>query len=178
MLHRVLLSAALVAALAAIGQANAQDRAQNNPTSASSAVGDAMAGKAVFNTNGGCLSCHRVGARGAATGPNLSNAGERLTQDAIRRQLTEPSPTIDPKNRLTELVLADGKTQQGKLLNQDPFSLQLLNTSGKLVAYQRSQVREIRAVDPPKMPSYKNMLTDEQINNLVAYLSSLRSPGD
>src|SRR5437763_889681 len=78
MLHKVLLSAALVAALAAVGQANAQDRAQNNPTSASSAVGDAMAGRAVFNTNGGCLACHRVGARGAVTGPNLSNAGARL----------------------------------------------------------------------------------------------------
>jgi putative heme-binding domain-containing protein len=178
MLHKVLLSAALVAALAAVGQANAQDRAQNNPTSASSAVGDAMAGRAVFNTNGGCLACHRVGARGAVTGPNLSNAGARLTQDAIRRQLTEPSPAIDPKNRLIELVLADGKTQEGRLLNQDPFSLQLLNTGGDLVAYQRSQVREIRAVDPPKMPSYKNMLSDGQINNLVAYLSSLRSPGD
>ena len=178
MLRRVILSAALVAALAAYGLANAQGRAQNSAPSASPGAGDAVAGRAVFNANGGCLSCHRVGARGAVTGPNLSNVGARLTPEAIRRQLTDPPTAIDPKNRLAELVLADGKTQQGKLLNQDPFSLQLLSTSGELVAYQRSQVREIRAVDPPKMPSYKNVLTDEQINNLVAYLSTLRSPGD
>lgn len=178
MLHKLLLSAALVAALVGNGRANAQDRSQNNPAAASSAGGDAAAGRAVFNTNGGCLACHRVGAKGAVTGPNLSNVGARLTQEAIRRQLTAPSTTIDPKNRLIELVLADGKTQQGKLLNQDPFSLQLLNTSGELVAFQRSQVREIRAVDPPRMPSFKNTLTDQQIDNLVSYLSTLRSPGD
>ncbi len=178
MFRKVLLSAALVAALAANGLANAQGRAQNNPPSVSPIAGEAVAGRAVFNSNGGCLACHRVGARGAVTGPNLSNVGARLTPEAIGRQLTDPPTTIDPKNRLTELVLADGKTQQGRLLNQDPFSLQLLSASGELVAYQRSQVREIRAVDPPKMPSYKNMLTDEQINNLVAYLSTLRSPGD
>ena len=178
MLHKVLLPAALVAALAANGLPYAQERAQNNPTSASSTGGDAAAGRTVFNGNGGCLSCHRVGARGAVTGPNLSNLAARLTPEAIRRQLTEPSTTIDPKNRLTELVLADGKTQQGRLLNQDPFSLQMLNTGGELVAYQRSQIREIRAVDPPKMPSFRNILTDEQINNLVAYLSTLRSAGD
>lgn len=178
MLRKVLFPATLIAALAAIGLANAQDHAQKNPTSVSSPGGDAMAGKAVFNTNGGCLSCHRVGARGSVIGPNLSNVGARLTPEAIRRQIAEPSTTIDPRNRLIELVLADGKTQQGRVLNQDPFSVQLLSTSGELVAYQRSQVREIRAVDPPKMPSFKNMLTDEQINNLVAYLSTLRTPGD
>lgn len=178
MLDKVLLPATLTVALAVNGLASAQSPAQKNSTGVPSGGGNVMAGRAVFNANGGCLSCHRVGAKGSVNGPNLSNVGARLTQDAIKRQLTDPSSTVDPKNRLIELVLVDGKTQQGKLLNQDPFSVQLLSTSGELVAFQRTRVREIRAMDPPKMPSFKNMLTDEQIDNLVAYLSTLRTPGD
>ena len=176
MLNKALLGAAFFVAIGVSGQANSQDQAQKNvPPSTDASV---TAGRAVFNSAGGCLACHRVGAKGSVTGPNLSSVGARLTPEAIRRQLTEPSATIDPKNRLTELVLADGKSAQGRLVNQDPFSVQLINVSGELVAYQRAQIREIHVVDPPKMPSFKSVLTDEQINNLVAYLSTLRTPGD
>jgi len=96
----------------------------------------------------------------------------------MRHQLTEPSAIADPKNRLYEVVLSDGKTVQGKLMNQDPFSIQLLNVNGELVAYQRSQTRDMHPVDPPKMPSSKSTLTNEQIDNLIAYLKTLRAPGD
>lgn len=178
MLNKALSLAVLIAALGLSGQANSQDQTQKNVPPTSSGDASFTAGRAVFNSAGGCLTCHRVGAKGSVTGPNLSNVGARLTQDAIRRRLTEPSATIDPKNRLAELVLADGKSAQGKLVNQDPFSVQLLNVSGELVAYQRAQIRDIRVVDPPKMPPFKSVLTDDQINNLVAYLATLRTPGD
>ena len=178
MSKKMLLQAALMAALAATGQANSQDHVQKDPSSGASPDPGAAAGRALFDGAGGCRSCHRVGAKGSVLGPNLSNVGTRLTPEAMTRQLTEPSATTDPKNQLVEVALVDGKSVQGKLVNQDPFSLQLLSVNGELVAYQRSQVRDIRGVDPPRMPSFKGKLTDEQINNLVTYLATLRVPGD
>ena len=52
----------------------------------------------------------------------------------------------------------------------------MLDSDGQLVAYTRSQVRDGHAIDPPPMPSYKGKLTSAQIEDLVVYLESLRTP--
>ena len=54
--------------------------------------------------------------------------------------------------------------------------MQLLDTDGNLVAYQRTNIRSGKLVDPPQMPSYKDKLTGNQIADLVAYLTSLQTP--
>ena len=138
--------------------------------------GNAASGKAIFDTPGNCISCHRAGAIGAFYGPNLSNVGSRISPAGLRILLNSPPEKVKPENRLYEVVLRNGKTIRGRLLNQDPFSLQLIDLNGKLVAYQRAQIRSSQFTDPPQMPSYKNKLTNNQIADLVAYLTSLRSP--
>jgi mono/diheme cytochrome c family protein len=54
--------------------------------------------------------------------------------------------------------------------------VQLVDTDGKLVAFQRTNIRSSQFTDPPQMPSYKDKLTNNQIADLVAYLTSLQSP--
>ena len=138
--------------------------------------GKPAAGKALFDAPGSCISCHRVGAAGAFYGPNLTTVGSRISPAGFRILLNTPPEKIKPENRLYELTLNNGKTFRGKLLNQGPYSIQLLDTDGNLVAYKRSDVRSGQFTDPPQMPSYKGKLTDRQIADLVAYLASLQSP--
>ena len=38
--------------------------------------------------------------------------------------------------------MTDGEVFTGKLLNQGPYSLQMLDSQGQLIALQRSKVRE------------------------------------
>ncbi len=137
-----------------------------------------LAGKAIFDGSGRCLSCHRVGAMGSVMGPNLSDVGSRVSAAALRQSLVDPPTEIEPQNRLYEVVTRDGKTVRGKLLNQDPFSLQMLDSGGQLVAFVSSDVRDAHFVEPPAMPSYRGKLTSGQIDDLIAYLASLRAPGD
>jgi putative heme-binding domain-containing protein len=170
----LLVAALMAAATTGPGYAFAQETAAGIPPAIYK--GNAVAGKVVFDAPGNCISCHRAGATGAFYGPNLSNVGSRISPAGLRIILNSPPEKVTPENRLYEVELRNGKTVRGKLLNQDPFSLQLLDLDGKLVAYERAQVRSSRFTDPPQMPSYKSKLTDRQIADLVAYLTSLRTP--
>lgn len=172
-LRRCLLPIASVAvAVAVIGLG------QSRPSNSDSIPGNPAAGKLIFEGPGNCLSCHRAGASGSVAGPNLSNIGAQLPPGPLRQWLLYPPQKVEPRSRLYEIVLRDGKTVRGKLLNQDPFSLQLLDSGGELVAFPRSQVQEAHFVDPPPMPSYQGKLTSTRIDDLVAYLTSLRAPED
>lgn len=168
----------LAAALVAAATGPARTAAQNTPNGNSLNVfyeGKPAVGKAIFNAHGSCISCHRVGAVGAFYGPNLTNVGSRISPAAFRILLNAKPQEAKSENRLYELTLRNGNTVRGKLLNQDPYSVQLLDTEGKLVAFQCSKIRGGRFTDPPQMPSYKGKLTDNQIADLVAYLASLRA---
>ncbi len=171
---------ALVPVAVAVGLAQTQSSEPTEPNSlnVSKIAGDPVAGKAIFDGAGNCLSCHRAGATGSVLGPNLSDIAAQLSPDDLKQKLLNPSPTVDPKNLLYEIVTVDGKTVKGKLLNQGPLSLQMLDSDGRLVAFPRSQIRAGHFVDPPQMPSFQGKFTSAQVDDLVAYLASLRVPGD
>jgi quinoprotein glucose dehydrogenase len=171
-----LLSTLLFATACALAQAQeAGEAAATSPRMAAEADA-AAAGKAFFDGSGQCLSCHRVGVQGSPVGPDLSDVGSSLAPEALRQALLAPSSTIALQDRLYRVVMRDGKVVQGKLLNQDPYSIQMLDSQGSLVAFSRSQVQSAQFVDPPPMPSYRGKLTSGQLDNLVRYLQSLRVP--
>lgn len=165
-----LLAATLIVAVSGFGQIR--------PSTSDSIPGNPTEGKTIFDGPGKCLSCHRAGASGSIVGPNLSDIGAQLPPDRLRQWLLNPPQKAEPQNLLFEIVTSSGKSIRGKLLNQDPFSLQMLDSSGRLVAIPRSQVQQAHFVDPPPMPSYQGKLTSSRIDDLVAYLASLRAPED
>jgi putative heme-binding domain-containing protein len=167
----------LALAIIVIASGMAKIPAQNSATgNAPIYEGKPEAGKAFFDAPGSCISCHRVGATGAFYGPNLTTVGSHISPAGFRILLNTPPEKIKPENRLYEIALRNGKTVRGKLLNQDPYGVQLLSADGNLVAYQRTQIRSGQFTDPPQMPSYKDKLTSSQIADLVAYLTSLQAP--
>jgi len=121
-----------------------------------------------------CFDCHRIRDRGSRLGPNLSDIGNRRTPDRLRQALVTPDEEVTPENRFVRLVTKDGATITGRLLNQDPFSIQLITPKEELKTYMRSALREYAIVDKGLMPSVRGKLTDQQIADLVAYLASLK----
>jgi putative heme-binding domain-containing protein len=128
----------------------------------------------IINANG-CLSCHRIGDMGSYTGPNLSGIGSRRTSDQLRTSLVSPNKAVLPENRSVQLVTADGKTVTGKLLNQDGFTVQLIDTSSELRAFKKSSLREFTIVKTNPMPSYQDKMSAQDLTGLVHYLSSLKA---
>jgi putative heme-binding domain-containing protein len=138
-------------------------------------AGDAGRGKTVFEGKGACGSCHRVADRGSRSGPDLSQIGAQRRMVEIHRSLVDPDAEIIPANRSLRIVTKDGATITGRLLNQDTFTLQILDTKDeKLKSFSKSNLREYAFVSNSPMPSYKDKLSTQELSDLISYLTSLK----
>jgi putative heme-binding domain-containing protein len=138
------------------------------------AVGDAARGKALFEGKGGCTACHRVDGRGAGMAPDLGNIGTLRTASALQMSVLDPSNAMIPINRPVRAVTKDRKVFNGRRLNEDTYSVQLMDDQGRLVSLLKSDLREFTILLESPMPAYKGKLGSSEVADLVAYLLSLK----
>lgn len=136
-------------------------------------AGDAARGKALVESSG-CFDCHRIDDRGSRLGPNLSAIGTRRVATRLREALLDPDAEVIADNRFARIVTKDGTNVTGKLLNQDAISVQVMNPKEELKTYLRANLREFTILDKGLMPSVQGKLTDQQVADIVSYLSSLK----
>ena len=166
----MLLGAAAVRAQAGAQPGGAQASGAQTPAAP---AGDVSRGKALFES-GGCFDCHRIGDRGSRLGPDLSDIAARRTPQRLQQALVAPDEEVIPENRFVRFVTKDGATVTGRLLNQDAISVQLINAKEELKSYLRAGLRDYTVVDKGLMPSAQGKLTDQQVADIVSYLSSLK----
>ena len=144
--------------------------------SASRAVnvtGDATAGRELFTANG-CINCHWLNGAGAPRGLDLSAIATRLTPAEMHTALTDPSAEVAPEYWTWQATTKDGKTLLGQRFNEDTFSLQILDSAGRLRSVIKADLREQSLDHRSPMPSFRDKLNEQQLNNLVAYLATLQ----
>jgi len=146
-------------------------------TRAAATAGNAASGRALFTGKGACTSCHRVNGVGARTAPDLSDIGRLRHSTDIERSIVEPDFMVVPSSRFIRLVTRDGATIIGRLLNQDSFTVQLLDSKEQLRSLMRADLKEVAFIDQSPMPSYRGKLTPQEIDDLVSYLVSLQGGG-
>ncbi|MBL8213352.1 MAG: c-type cytochrome [Bryobacterales bacterium] len=136
--------------------------------------GDAGRGFALFKTTG-CSGCHLVNGVGTAVGPDLSAIGARRNAAFLKRAMVEPSKDLPDGYLLVNLITAEGKVARGVVAAEDPFSIQIRYVSnGNYESFRKSGLKEIqRQPGESTMPAYGN-LPAGQVDDLVAYLASLR----
>ena len=121
-----------------------------------------------------CLDCHRIGDTGSRLGPDLSDIGSRRSPALLQRAIVSPDDEVLPENRHVRVVTSDGTAVQGKLLNQDAFSIQLMTQDERLKSYLKSPLKEFSIVQKGLMPSFRDTLTSTQLADVVAYLGTLK----
>lgn len=134
------------------------------------------AAKKLIQTNG-CLSCHRIHEMGSYLGPDLNDVGSNLSSDQIFHALASPNDRVQPDNRTVQLITHDGQRVTGRILNQDGFSVQLIDSSGELKSFEKATLRQFAIVTTNPMPSYATKLDNEDMRTVVRYLVSLRESG-
>jgi putative heme-binding domain-containing protein len=144
---------------------------------AAATAGNAANGRAIFIGKGSCTSCHRVNGSGSRLGPDLSEIGRLRHSTDIERAIVEPDFLIVPSNRFIRLVTRDGATIIGRMLNQDAFTVQLLDSKEQLRSLMRADLKEFTFIDKSPMPSYSGKLSPAEITDLVSYLVSLQGGG-
>jgi putative heme-binding domain-containing protein len=136
--------------------------------------GDMAKGRALFTGKGQCTTCHRVNGAGPRVAPELTDIGTIRQPTELQEKILDPSRNVRPTNRSVEITMNDGSKISGHLLNQDTFTVQVLDTRERLVSMSRSDVRDVTFIKESPMPSYRGKLTTDEVNDLVAYLISLK----
>ena len=137
------------------------------------ALGSPASGQAIFEGKGGCLTCHRAGRKGSYLGPDLTEVGGAMSAAALEDALLDPKVTAKPGNRVIRAVTKSGAVVTGRHLNEDTWSVQIIDSDGKLRGLWKPDLKSYEVIDSP-MPSYKTTLTSEERADLIAYLTSLQ----
>lgn len=149
--------------------------------------GDASRGRALFEGKGGCNACHIVRGSGRGLGPDLSTIGDERGGAHLRESLLDPGASrpeevvpFEPRSFSAYLVVdaatRDGREISGHRVNEDPFTIQIREADGRLVSLRKADLASLqKSPDRSPMPSYRDVLTSAETDDLVAYLASLRS---
>ena len=137
-------------------------------------MGDAGRGQALFEGKGNCASCHRVNGKGPRVAPDLSDIGAIRTADFLEKTLLDPTASMLPVNRSVRAVTREGKVITGRRLNEDTFTVQLIDEHENLVSLEKANLREYTVSKTSAMPSYQGTLNSQEIADVLAYLFSLK----
>ena len=140
-------------------------------------TGDATRGGALVSGKGGCLQCHMAGGEGGRMGPSLDDIGAARSPSHLRTAILEPAKDVQPGHWTIKATTKKGEAVSGRRLNEDTYSIQLLDSNDRLVSLSKSDLDNYEIVKTSAMPSYKGMLTDSEVDDVVAYLVSLRRRG-
>jgi putative heme-binding domain-containing protein len=135
-------------------------------------IGNAARGELIFNGNSQCSTCHGINGGGMLLSPDLAGIGAQRSPGSLEQSILQPDAEIRSGSRFYQLVDEAGVQVTGKLLNQDTHSVQLMNEEQKLVAYSKSEISDYGFIGSP-MPSYLDILSPDEVADVVAYMLSL-----
>lgn len=152
-------------------------RSLNIGKAAEQAKGDPAKGAQVFAANG-CDQCHTARAAGGFLGPDLSEIGSRRSLAQLERAVLDPNAEVSPDYWSLRARTKSGQTVTGIRLNEDMDSFQIREASGRLRSLWKAEVASYEIIHTSPMPSFKGKLQASELEDLVAYLASLRTQTD
>jgi cytochrome c oxidase cbb3-type subunit 3 len=136
--------------------------------------GNAERGAAVYQSSG-CGSCHSVEGRGGILGPELTTIGGRRGSVYLREAIVKPAASHPPGYLVVRAVPASGAEVRGIRVTEDVFWIHIRDASGIVHALQKSELARVdRELEATLMPSYESRLSPAQLDDLVAYLTTMR----
>jgi len=147
-------------------------------------LGNAAHGKDLFYGDANCSLCHMVEGKGGRLGPELTGVGGSRTREAIidsvrnpsRRLawgLTEATKEFPQEYESVTVVTAGGKEIKGVTLNEDSFSVQIMDTDEQIHLLEKDKLRSFHKSRESTMPIYgADVLSDKDLEDIVAYLIS------
>jgi cytochrome c oxidase cbb3-type subunit 3 len=137
--------------------------------------GNPTRGAEIYRGKGNCASCHSIKGEGGISGPDLAGIGGRRSAAYLHESLVDPEAAVPDGYLRVTVVTKTGQSVTGVRVNEDSFSIQIRDDSGRSYSFWK---HEVARVDKPRakspMPSYRGQLPDDELTDLVAYLASLK----
>jgi len=144
--------------------------------------GNAAHGKELFYGSAVCSTCHMIQGKGGRLGPDLSTTGSARSTDYLVESIRNPSRRLaqgisEAMKEFTQeyetvtVVTAEGTKFMGVVLNEDHFTLQMMDTREELHLFDKGKLRSLEKSRESLMPAYdQKMLSDKDLQDLIAYL--------
>jgi putative heme-binding domain-containing protein len=137
--------------------------------------GDPQRGQEIYRAKGNCGQCHILNGQGTSVGPELTDIGARRNAAYLRASLLEPQAAIPDGFLQVRIVTRDGRSITAVRLHEDTFTIQLRDLAGRTYSFLKEDLRELhKDFGKSPMPSFRGVLTAAEMDDLVAYLASLR----
>jgi cytochrome c oxidase cbb3-type subunit III len=153
---------------------------------AGKATGDPARGEALYNSSG-CSTCHMIAGQGGSIGPDLSRIGAERGPTNLKQRLLDPGANLPNASdgpfgaKWTQYLMyhavdKNGRVVQGMRVGEDSFTIVLKDAGGKFHGFWKPDLRSLEKEPGTSfMPSFKDTLSDAQMDDLVTYLGTLKS---
>ena len=147
-------------------------------------TGNAEHGKELFNGALGCSTCHMIQGKGGRLGPDLTTVGASRSTEYLVESLRNPSRRLaqgmleamkefPQEYESVSVVTADGTKLSGVVLNEDQFTLQMLDTREHLHLFEKNKLRSFEKRRESAMLAYdQKTLSDKDLQDLIAFLQT------
>ncbi len=136
--------------------------------------GNAEHGKTLYQNNG-CAGCHVIDGRGSAFGPELTDIGARRSAAFLSESILDPGASVPEDFVMIHATPRGTSTVTGVRLNEDSFTIQLRDNAGKFHSFRKQDLADLQKdFGKSPMPSYRGKLSGSDLDDLIAWLASLR----
>jgi putative heme-binding domain-containing protein len=152
-------------------------------------AGNAEHGKDMFFGSAACSTCHMIQGKGGRLGPDLTTTGSGRSTEYIVESVRNPSKRLaqgiseamkefSQEYETVTVVDAGGQKFQGVVMNEDNFTLQMLDAREQLHLFEKDKLKSFEKSRESLMPKYdEKMLPEKDLRDIVAYLLSLGTAG-
>lgn len=137
--------------------------------------GDRERGASLYQGKGACNVCHIIAGDGGAIGPDLSMVGLTRGADYLLQSLVAPGETVSESYVVVRATTADQREVTGVRVNEDSFTLQVRDDAGRFYSLDKLSLTTLeKKFGESLMPNYESELSSGELDDIVAYLASLR----
>lgn len=128
-----------------------------------------------------CAKCHRFKGEGGDTGPDVTGVGNRFDARYLLEALVQPSKVVSDQYRNYIIQTSDGENITGRILSEDDQKVVVRTDpfARTPVEVPKNKIEAREASPVSEMPQgLVNVLTQEEILDLIAYMRSGGDPSD
>ena len=144
--------------------------------------GNAAHGDKLFHGAAGCFTCHMVNGKGGRLGPELTNVATARSTESLVESIRYPSRRLatglientkefPQEYETVSVVTADGQAFRGVTLNEDNFSVQMMDTQQQIHLFEKDKLKSFTKTRESLMPAYnEKTLSEQDLRDVLAYL--------
>ena len=135
-------------------------------------------GEAIFfNKEMKCSTCHKVGDRGTALGPDLTAVGKTRTRAELLESLLQPSLRVEPQYAAYLVRTKDEQTATGLLVKRDEKQVVIRDAENREHAFAAANVESVAPSRLSLMPEGQmSGLRPQEAADLLEFLVQRKGP--